>query len=293
MKNALLYILTASIWGSTWLAIKFQLGVVDPLLSVAYRFLLSAIILLIYCRLSGRNLRFSRRQHAWLMVQGFTLFGFHYWLVYTAEVYLPSGLVSVVFSTIMFWNVVFGALFLNASIRRQVVFGGFIGILGIILVFKDELLKFSFSSETSVATLICVLAAMIASVGNIVSVQNGRIGIPVFQINAYGMLYGSLQMMLIALVFGKTFTFEFTPAYISSILYLAILGSVVAFSAYLTLIGNIGADKAGYVTLIFPIIALGLSTVFENYAWNALSLLGVALVLMGNLMILQRKKHVG
>jgi drug/metabolite transporter (DMT)-like permease len=289
MKNFLLYIITAFIWGSTWLAIKFQLGLVDPQLSVAYRFGLSGLILLIFCWLTKRTLNFTLKQHGWLGLQGVFMFSFHYWLVYMAEIQLPSGLVSVIFSTTLFWNIVWGRIFINLPINKSVVLGGIIGLMGIFLVFKDEVLKFSFSNENSFAFLICILGALMVSLGNIISTHNQRIGIPVFQINAFGMIYGSILMMGFALIMGTPFTFDLSVSYVGSMLYLAIFGSIIAFSAYLTLLGNIGPDRAGYVTLLFPIIALALSTIFEGYAWTLMALFGVVLILGGNLMVLRLK----
>ena len=289
MKNIFLYILTAFIWGSTWLAIKFQLGVVDPQLSVAYRFGLSGFILLVFCRLTGRTLRFSGKQHLWLVLQGIFMFSIHYWLVYMAEVQLPSGLVSVIFSTTLFWNIVWARLFLKMSVNRAVVLGGVIGMIGIFLVFKGEIIGFSFSDKTSFAVLLCILGALMVSLGNIISAHNQRIKIPVFQINAFGMIYGSLIMLALAAVLDTPFAFDFSFSYISSILYLSIFGSIVAFSAYLTLLGNIGPDRAGYVTLLFPIIALVLSTLFEGYAWTIPALFGVLLILGGNFLVLEKK----
>lgn len=292
MKNFLLYIITALIWGSTWLAIKFQLGVVNPQLSVAYRFGLSGVILLVFCWLSKRTLKFSLKQHGWLVLQGVFMFSFHYWLVYTAEIQLPSGLVSVIFSTTLFWNIVWGRLFINLPINKSVVLGGIIGLAGIFLVFKDEVLKFSFSNENSFAFFICILGALMVSLGNIISAHNQRIGIPVFQINAFGMLYGSILMMGFALIMGTPLSFDVSMSYIGSMLYLSIFGSIIAFSTYLTLLGNIGPDRAGYVTLVFPIIALVLSTIFENYVWTILALFGVVLILGGNFMVLKKKATV-
>jgi drug/metabolite transporter (DMT)-like permease len=289
MKNLILFLIPALIWGSTWLAIKYQLGIVDPLVSVFYRFLLAAIILFAYCSSVGMNLRYSAKQHFFMALQGLLLFGINYWLVYLAEVHLKSGLVAVVFSTIIFLNIFNGALFLKSRIRLNVLFNSFLGFIGIALVFKDELIGFNFSSVESSALLLAGISVITASFGNITSAYNQKNKLPVIQTNAFGMLYGSLLMLLLALVTGKPFTFDFSLPYIGSLMYLAIFGSIIAFTSYLTLLGKIGADKSAYVTLVFPIIALVLSTIFEDYNWNALALIGVILITIGNFMILKRK----
>jgi drug/metabolite transporter (DMT)-like permease len=289
MKNLILFLVPSLIWGSTWLAIKYQLGVVDPLVSVFYRFLLAAIILLTYCRLVGMNLKYSAKQHFFMALLGLLLFGINYWLVYLAEIHLKSGLVAVVFSTIIFFNIFNGALFLKSKIRLNVLFNSLLGFIGIALVFKNELIGFTFSSEESSSLLLAGISVLTASFGNITSAYNQKNKLPVIQTNAFGMLYGSLLMLLLALITGKSFTFDFSLPYIGSLMYLAIFGSVIAFGSYLTLLGKIGADKSAYVTLVFPIIALILSTIFEDYRWNTLAFIGVLLITIGNFMILKRK----
>jgi drug/metabolite transporter (DMT)-like permease len=209
--------------------------------------------------------------------------------VYLAEIHLKSGLVAVVFSTIIFLNIFNGAIFLKSKIRLNVLLNSFLGFIGIALVFKGELIGFTFSGGESSALLLAGISVIIASFGNITSAYNQKNKLPVIQTNAFGMLYGSLLMLLLALVTGKSFTFDFSLPYISSLLYLAIFGSVIAFGSYLTLLGKIGADKSAYVTLVIPIIALILSTIFEDYKWSTFALIGVLLITIGNYMILRKK----
>jgi drug/metabolite transporter (DMT)-like permease len=221
---------------------------------------------------------------------GIFLFGTNYWLVYLAELHLPSGLVAVVFSLIIFLNIINGAIFLKSKIRLYVVYGAVLGIIGMVLVFKEELLFFSLSSENSFALLLAVIAAILASYGNITSAFVQKKNLPVIQTNAFAMFYGPLSMFLICLVMGKSFSFEMSFSYIGSLLYLTIFGSIIAFSSYLTLLGNIGADKSAYVTLVIPVIALIFSTIFEDYQWNTYAIIGVLFILTGNSIILKRRK---
>jgi len=289
VRNLILYTITALIWGSTWLAIKFQLGVVDPIISIFYRFILSAFILILYCFFAKLNLRFSLKEHLFIAFQGFFLFGINYWLVYKAEMFLPSGLVSVVFSMIIFLNVINGSIFLGSPIRVRVLIGAFIGIVGIGFVFKNEIIHFEFSSGTSFAFLLAIIGVFWASFGNILSARNQKNNLPVIQTNAFGMIYGAFIMLILSLFLNKKFSFDYSFSYIGSMLYLAIFGSVIAFSTYLTLLGRIGADRAAYVTLIFPIIALILSTIFEGYQWTLMALIGILLIMSGNFIVLQKK----
>ena len=289
LKNILFFTISSLIWGSTWLAIKFQLGVVDPLVSVIYRFFLASLILLLYCRITSLNMKFTLKEHGYMALLGILLFGINYWLVYLAEIHLPSGLVAVVFSLIIFLNIINGAIFLRSKIRLYVVYGAVIGIIGIVLVFKEELLFFSLSSDNSFALLLAVIAAILASFGNITSAFVQKKKLPVVQTNAFAMFYGPFFMLLICLFMGKPFNFDLSFSYIGSLLYLTIFGSIIAFSSYLTLLGNIGADKSAYVTLVIPVIALILSTIFEDYHWNTYAIIGVFFILIGNVIILKKR----
>jgi drug/metabolite transporter (DMT)-like permease len=290
MKNFILFAISSLIWGSTWLAIKFQLGIVDPLVSVVYRFFLASLILLIYCRVTTLSLKFTLKEHGYMVLLGILLFGINYWLVYLAELQLPSGLVAVVFSSIIFLNIINGTLFLKSKIRLYVVSGALIGIVGIGLVFKEEIIYFSLSSDNSFALLLALFAAILASLGNIMSAFVQKKKLPVIQTNAFAMFYGPFFMLLICLIMGKPFNFDLSFAYVSSLLYLTVFGSIIAFTSYLTLLGNIGADKSAYVTLIIPVIALLLSTVFEDYRWNLFAFLGVICILTGNFIILKKRR---
>jgi drug/metabolite transporter (DMT)-like permease len=289
MYNAVLYLLTVLIWGSTWLAIKFQLGIVSPELSVTYRFALAAAILLIFSLIRRLPLRFDFKSHSFFALQGLLLFSLNYFLVYLAEGLLTSGLVAIIFSLIVILNVVFGAIFLHNPIRVRVVIGGIVGLLGLGLVFWPELSVFDATSQKVVGLILTFIAAISASLGNVVSARNQLHKLPVIQTNAFGMLYGAVFMLVLALFRGSQLQFDTSPGYLLSLLYLAIFGSVIAFGSYLTLLGRIGLDRAAYVTILFPIIALFLSTLFEGLTWGYLQLAGVVLVLVGNALVLNKQ----
>ncbi len=224
-----------------------------------------------------------------MALQGFLLFGINYWLVYLAELHLPSGLVAVIFSTLIFMNILNGAIILKSSIRPIVIFGAIMGFIGIGLVFKQELFSFGLSSNNSMALILAILGAFLASLGNITSAHNQKNNLPVIQTNAFGMLYGAISMLIITLLVDKPFNFDVSFAYISSLIYLAVFGSVIAFNSYLTLLGRVGADKSGYVALVIPVFALILSTIFEGYRWTIFALFGVFFILMGNVLVLKKK----
>ncbi len=292
MKNALFYLLTVLIWGSTWLGIKFQLGIVDPMVSVTYRFALASALLLLWCAVKNMNMRFSLRDHAFMFLQGILLFALNYLCFYQAELYVTSGLAAVIFSSILAMNIINGALFLGSPINGKVALGGCLGLTGIVLVFLPEISHFSFDNQGIRGLILCLLATLLASWGNITSARNQKNRLPIIQSNAFGMGYGALTMFAMATFSGKEFIIEASPAYLGSLLYLAVFGSIVAFGCYLSLIGNIGADRAAYSTLLFPLVALGISTLWEGYQWSTASLVGVSLIVLGNFFILTRKKTV-
>ena len=284
-----LYGSTVIIWGTTWLAIKFQLGSVDPMVSVLYRFIAAALTLFLYCRLRGLQMRFHLKDHIFMALQGLVLFSVNYWLIYLAEVHVTSGLVAVIFSGIVFMNMINGAVLLGSPIRSNVVLGGAIGVLGIVLVFWPQLISFSLSDKTAVGLVLSVASTFMASLGNIISARHQQNNLPVIQTNAYGMAYGAAIMGAISFISGKTFSFEMSLSYVGSLFYLSLFGTVIAFGCYLKLIGKIGADRAAYATMLFPIVALGISTVYEGYQWAPHNIVGMAVVLIGNWLVLSKR----
>ena len=290
MQNAAFYLLTSLIWGSTWLVITFQLGVVAAEASIVYRFALAALLLMIYALARRLPMHFTPRQHAFIALQGTFLFSLNYILVYLAEQNLTSGLVAIVFSMLILSNVVLAAVFLRNPIRPRVVLGGVIGVAGLALVFGPELAGFAQGGLWRLGLLLSAAAVLSASVGNILSARNQRAGLPVVQTNAYGMAYGAAVTLVIAVVRGVSFTFDPSPSYILSLLYLAVFGSVIAFGTYLTLIGRMGVDRAAYIGVIFPLVALLLSMLFEGLNLGAVGLVGVALVAAGNILVLNRRR---
>lgn len=290
MKNILLFITPSLIWGSTWYVITFQVGNVDPIFSVSYRFALAGGVMLVVSKLMKLNLTFSRKEHGFILLQGLLIFGFNYWMMYSSELYLTSGLVGLIFSLLVFLNILNGRIFLKTPFETKVIVGGLLGIIGTGMIFQEDLMHFTLSDKKLWGLILAVAGTYVASLGNITSARNQKAGIPVIQSNAYGMLYGSIAMFLVAIFSGKIPTFEMTYDYTLSLLYLAVFGSIIAFGAYLTLVGNIGASKAAYVSLIAPVIALTISTFLEGYEWTIIGFAGAALIIIGNIVALRFSK---
>lgn len=284
-----LYAATVLIWGTTWLGIKLQLGSVDPMVSVFYRFVAASVILMVYCRLAGLRMRFHPKDHIFMALQGLVLFSVNYWIIYMASVHLTSGLVAVIFSSIVFMNMINGALLMGSPIRSSVVLGGVIGIAGIAIVFWREISSFSLSDTTALGVVLTMISTFMASLGNIISARHQKYELPVIQTNAYGMAYGAVIMGIVVIASGKPLNFDTSLVYIGSLFYLAVFGTVIAFGCYLKLIGKIGADRAAYATMLFPIVALGISTFYEGYQWSAPNIIGMLLVLVGNGLVINKK----
>ncbi len=284
MLNFVLYTTATLIWGSTWLGIKLQLTQVPPILSVGYRFCLASIILLVYCIFTYKNLVFSRRDHIFMAVQGFSLFGLGYIMSYLATSYLTSGLVAVIFSTVLMWNILNLKLFMRQPVAWRAFSGGILGLGGICIVFWHDLSAFT-ATRGLIGLIIALIGAYLASIGNVVGSRNAKSGVPVTQANVYGMAYGALLCIAIHFGGGGELTMDWTFGYLGPMLYLTVFGSVVAFGCYMLLIGR-GADYAAFVMLLMPIVALVLSTIFEEYRWSASAVFGVIIVLFGNLIIL-------
>jgi drug/metabolite transporter (DMT)-like permease len=287
MNDIALFLIPALIWGSTWMAIRFQLGVVDPTVSIAYRFLGAGMLLLLYCLGRRVSLRLSWRRHAVVALQGILLFSISYWTAYLAELDLPSGLVAVVFCGILFANILNGRIFLKTPIGRPIVIGGLMGLAGLGLIFLRDLTAFSASTRSLAALGLALIGVEVASLGDILSARTQQAGISVLQANTLGMLWAGMTMLAIAAVTNRPLVFDASFRYVASLAYLSVFGSIVAFACFLTLLGRIGAARASYVSLVSPIIALTLTTVFESYKWTPAALSGVALVLLGDFVALR------
>lgn len=287
--NAFLYIATILVWGSTWLAIKYQLGVVAPEASICYRFTIASSILMAWCILTRKQMRFSPLIHVWFIAQGFFLFSVNYVFAYSAANYIPSGINAIGFSMVLVFNILNSALFYRQPITPPVVAGSLSGLAGIIAIFWPAISSLDLTSASLIGMGFSLAGGIFASYGNMISshLQKQCIGVTVS--NAYAMGYGTLWMFLIILFSDIEFSFDDSPTYIISLLHLAISGTVIAFGCYLTLLGRIGASKAAYTLILVPVMALIVSTFFEDFIWETHVFIGVGLILLGNVVILARK----
>lgn len=290
--NGALYGLTVLIWGTTWIALKFQVGPVAPELSVGYRFTLAALLVFAWSLVAGLRLRFAWRDHLLLAAMGACLFCFNFYFFYRAAAFLTSGLLAVILSLVVVLNIVNGRLLFGRRASPRTLVAAALGLAGIVLLFWPEVKSFGLADHGTRGLLLSLAGTLCFSLGNMASARAQAKGLPVVSCNAWGMSYGAVFMFALALVGRAPFTFEPSAGYVISLLYLAVFGSVFAFGAYLTLLGRIGADRAAYATVLFPLVALAISTIVEGYTWTPSALAGVALVLGGNLLVLLQPRPV-
>lgn len=289
--DAGLYALVVAIWGSSWIGLKLQVGAdVAVLASVTYRFGLAGLLLVGLALLRRQSLLLSRAQHLRVAAQGIILFGVNYLCFYGAAQHLTSGLLAVAFSTVIVLNIILGALFLGLRLEARMTAGAVLGLGGIALVFWPEVSSLSLADSGLKGVLLALGGTACAAVGMTLSAANQKAGLKVIPTNAFGMLYGGAAVGAVAVVTGTPFSFAWTWSYAGGLAYLVVFSSVIAFTAYLTLLGRIGPARASYASVLFPVVALGISTVAEGYVWTPMAFGGVALVLMGNVLVLTKPK---
>ena len=289
MNNLILFISTLLCWSPTWYLIKFQFGVVDPLISIFYRFLIASAIVFIFLILFKKKLLFNLHQHLWFLLLGVTLFSLNYIFFYLANTYLISGIVTIAFSTILIMNILGERIYFKIKSSKETLFAAGFGIVGILIIFGNELLNFKLEDKTHIGIILSFIATFWASTGNLIHQKNSKDKIPFIQSIAYGMLYGALFTLIVAKFRGAEITFDNSISYILSFLYLSIIGSVVAFYLYLKLLENIGSARAGYIGVIMPIIALIISTIFEGLQWTNNLIFGLPVLIFGCVLILNQK----
>lgn len=288
--NLLLYLLTVLIWGTTWIAIKLQMGEVAVAASIAYRFALASAVLFVMLWLSGRLQPLDLLAQGVCLVQGLRLFCLNFLCFYTASQWIHSGLIAVIFSTATLWNAINARLFFRQRIAANVLLGGALGLAGLGLLFWPELAGHEASHESLLGIGLALCGTLCFSAGNMLFSLQQKAGLKPLTTNAWGMLYGALMLVGICLVNGTPFTFDWSSRYVGSLLYLAIPGSVIGFTAYLTLVGRMGPERAAYCTVLFPVVALNISVFLEGYQWTAPALLGLGLVMLGNVLVFRKPK---
>lgn len=282
------YALTVLIWGLTWTAIRLQVESTAVDLAVFYRFVLASAVALGGLALLRRLPRFTVRQHGWLVLQGLTLYSINFLLIYRAAESMTSGLLAVIFSLAALFNAFNGRLFLGTRPSPRVYPAVALGVSGVALLFWHDLR----SGEATPAALAFALAGTFwFSLGNLISLKVRSADIPLLAGNAWAMTYGAVALGLWCLVQGVQWTLPAGSIFWGATLFLAIPGSIIAFFSYITVIRTLGADKAGYATVLFPVVALSVSTWLEGFVWTGFAFAGAALAILGNYVLFRRPRR--
>jgi len=289
MNNYILFLITLFCWSPTWYLIKFQLGYVDPLVSVFYRFLIAAIIIFIYLVIKNKNLKFSINHHFWFLFFGTCLYSINYVFFYLSNTYLISAFPAIVFSTVVIMNILGEKFYFNKKPSLKTLIGAIIGMIGIIIIFNKEIFNFSLSEGTHIGLFLALIGTFCASTGNMVHQRNLNNNFPPTQTIAYAMLYGSFVTLFVTKICGAELLFENSVSYISSLLYLAIFGSIFAFISYLKLLEKVGSGRAGYVGVVMPVLALIISTIFEKLEWQIDLIIGLPILIIGAVLVINQK----
>jgi drug/metabolite transporter (DMT)-like permease len=282
MNNPTLFSLCCLIWGSTWIAITYQIGHTSETFAIALRYLLASACLGAYCLVKKLPLNLPLHVHVKMAAVGLFLYSLNYTLLYLAQAHIISALLALMSSCIIYINVVLRRWWLKEPIRKEVVIGATFGLGGIICLFVPEFSKVSMNAALATGLGIAFVSFLCASIGNVISERILTAGTPVIQMNFYAMTYAMVLLFVTSLLLPGELTIPTSSSFYWSLLYLALFGSVFAFGAYMKLLKQMGADKAAYVVLVYPMVALVISTFFEGYKWSLLSVIGVVIVLIGN-----------
>ncbi len=277
-------------WGTTWYAITLQLGVVDPVISVIYRFTLAAVLLFAWCLLRGESLMLTRAQHVAAFGVGLSTFAINYAMVYIAEQWVTSAVVAIVFAAMAFMNLIGFRIAFGQRASMRAWIAALLGIVGICLLSWDEVMSANFDTLAMTGIGLTLLGVAASVVGNIYARRGEIAGSTIAASTGWAMAYGAGILAIYALFTGKPWAFEFTPEYLLSLLHLSLIGSVIAFLMYYGLARRRGYALASYISALAPLVAMVVSTLFEGKSWGVLALGGVALVLFGQFLLLRSKR---
>jgi len=267
------------IWASTWHVILYQLAEVAPLNSVAWRFLLAGLLLLGVAALRGQRWWLEARWHGWLLATGVVQYSANYWAVYEAERHIPSGLVAVLFSLMVFGNALSGWWLFKQRMTRRFLIAALCGVSGVVLIFWPEVLATGSRPNAALGLTLGLFAVVTACAGNAMTLTLSRRGVPLVPMLGWCMTYGALVLLTIAGAQGSLGAVGHSAAWWLSLAYLTVFGTVVAFFVYFKLAQRVGPARAAMTGVMIPPIALVISAVLEGWQPSALSMAGIVLCL--------------
>jgi drug/metabolite transporter (DMT)-like permease len=289
-RVALPFAAVTLIWGSTWLVIRDQLGTVPPTWSVAYRFAIAAAVMALYALATRTSLRAPRTAWGLVVLVGVAQFVLNFNLVYRAEAYITSGLVAVMFALLIVPNAVLARIFLGQQLSRPFLLGSAVAMVGIGLLFAHELrLDRADNSGALLGIGLTLVAVLCASVANIAQGLKSAQSLSVPALLTWSMALGALLNAGWAWTTSGPPVFDPRPGYVAGLLYLAVAASAFAFLLYYPLIRQIGAARAAYSSVLVPVLAMALSTLFEGYRWSATAAAGSLLAMAGLVVALRAR----
>ncbi len=283
--NASLFTFVVFAWGLTWYAMRLELGPVPTETSIFWRFLVASAIMWIGLALAGRLKRVRLRAHVWFAALGIVLFFGNFLFFYNAERFIASGVVSVVFATASSFNVFNQWLFNGVRPNARTVLGALVGVAGVAFLFADQLGAAAAGGGSALGLLLSIGGTYCFSLGNLASRPAAEAAGDLPNAIARAMTWGTAMLAVVVAARGLSFAPSTEPVYVGALLYLAVIGSALGFLAYLALVARIGPERAAYTTVLSPVIALAISWLLEGYQWSPWALIGVPLILVGNVVI--------
>lgn len=289
-KNSFYFILCSLIWGTTWLVIKFQINGPGVFAAVFWRFFMATLFMFVLTfAIKKYPFRYNLKYHLIFLLHGLFNFCLNYLLTYQAEKNLNSGLVALTFTLLIYFNMLGLKLFFKKPLSKNVLIGSVFGGVGIYLIFSKEISTINLGNQLAIGILVSIVATLFASLGNMFAYKNHQRGIPVLVFNSFGMLYGTLFTFIFSKTLHSSLVIPITLQFLTPLLYLSIFGTVIAFWAYQTLVGSIGADRAAYTSIISPLLAVITASLFENLAITSVMAFGIVLCLAGNYISLKKE----
>lgn len=288
--NLMLYLAVVMIWGTTWIAIFLQqeAGNTPVFVAVFWRFLLASLVMLVVLKLIRRLKKLDVQDHLFCVLQGCCVFGFNFVCFYHAAAWISSGMESVIFSMAVLYNALNSWIFFRQRPSFRLLPAAILGLGGIVALFWSDIRAAHPAPQLLWGAGLSALGTLGFSFGNMISTRHQRRQRDVLTTNSYAMLYGALIMAALAVLNGDSLAPTLNLQWLGSMSYLAIFGSVLGFGAYFTLVGRIGASQAAYSTLLFPLVALTLSTLYEGYQWHSNAIVGLVMILAGNMVMFVR-----
>lgn len=286
---ALPFLLVALIWGSTWLVIKDGLVAAPPSWSVAYRFGLAGIGMALLALVRRESFRMTAPAHLFAVAIGAAQFFANFNLVYRAELHITSGLVAVLFGLLMVPNAFLARIFLGQHLTVRFFVGGLIGLAGIAALIANEAQNAAPGGEVMLGVALTAVAILSASCANVSMASRTAQSVPLLVLLAWAMLWGTVFDSTLAWSVDGPPVFPASLRYWAGVAYLGLIGSVLAFPLYFTLVRKLGPGRAAYNGVVVPVIAMALSTVFEGYRWSALAVVGGVLALVGMVVALRAR----